>query len=125
MKDQLITLETAKLAKEKGFDTPTPWYYHPRYGLHTAFWEEDGDDNSNHNSDEWADGYYSAPTQSTLQKWLREKHHLHVFSIREEDDWIFKYCEFSQGNKTREGRVQYATYEQALEAGLLEALRLI
>jgi hypothetical protein len=78
MKEELINIETSKLAKEKGFDIPTAWHYHPKYGLHTAFWEEGGKDNSNYNSDDWASGYYSAPTQSLLQKWIREKHGIHI-----------------------------------------------
>jgi len=141
MKEKLITFETAKLAKEKGFDIPTAWHYHPRYGLHTAFWDEDSNDNSNHNSNEWADGYYSAPTQSLLQKWLREKRNIFL-TIRCDCDGKFDYhgydvkfgetCFVKPEYQVDENECfeigsfpyRFNTYEAALEAGLLETLKL-
>ena len=115
MKEELILFETAKLAKEKGFDEEVTNYYHPRYGL------SDGCEDS-YNREEQAEGYYSAPTQSLLQRWLREVHRIYLYislSGTKEISWFWsindkKYQDGSNNN-----------YEEALEAGLLEALKLI
>lgn len=79
---------------------------------------------------------YSRPTQSVAQKWLREIRGVYVyvepvigkrwtlsfcdFNVpTEESDWMEN--EINKGN----GYKVYATYEEALEAGLQEALKLI
>ena len=72
------------------------------------------------------------PTQSLLQKWLREVHKLHVNIIMYE----YWYPEVEIINDRAEsyphpnyeypnGKVDYETYEEALEIGLQEALKLI
>tara|TARA_R110001606_G_scaffold391495_1_gene559642 strand:+ start:65 stop:349 length:285 start_codon:yes stop_codon:yes gene_type:complete len=93
MKEQLITFETAKLAKEKGFEL---------------------------------NGYTNdieAPTQSLLQKWLREEHEIHltVTSISQES-WQCHITKIgdSLGKKYFE---DFYNYEEALEKGLMEALK--
>ena len=70
MEEQLISFETAKLAKEKGFDWICRVFY------------EDWDNNELHepispsdfNNEHVWEKTISAPTQSLLQKWLREVH---------------------------------------------------
>lgn len=79
---------------------------------------------------------YSRPTQSVAQKWLREIRGVYVyvepvigkrwklsfcdFNVpTEESDWMEN--EINKGN----GYKVYVTYEDALEAGLQEALKLI
>ena len=84
MKEQLVTFEVAKLAKEKGFDwieSDNKWY-----------------DNVGH-PEVSSQGYHqeinsyrtSIPTQSLLQKWLREEHKISVtvFSSSQES-WSVK-----------------------------------
>ena len=105
MTDQLISFETAKLAKEKGFLELT----------HKITWV----DNER----------YCIPTQSLLQKWLREKHNIDII--------IKPYTGDIKGTKTYATDItifgsnkyiklsRYDTYEQALEAALFEALKLI
>ena len=64
MKEELITFDTAKLAKEKGFnDTETYVSYH--YCISSKEAVLDGDRL-------FKEIYIPAPTQSLLQKWLRE-----------------------------------------------------
>ena len=63
MEEQLVSFETAKLAKKKGFNVPCCMGYHvPSKTIVMAF-------SSITNTD---DVHYSAPKQSLLQYWLRD-----------------------------------------------------
>ena len=136
MKDQLISFETAKLAKEKGFNevcleqysSETPPLritegkllssYH--YGFDRRNRYSNSDLDNGHESFTWLKGY-SAPTQSLLQKWLREKHNINLFLGKD-----FKYKEYKCLDE--DGKVAtyfHKTYEKALEKGLYGALTLI
>jgi hypothetical protein len=120
MKEQLITFETAKLAKEKGFDVYCETAYVYRYKEHES-------------EDYW---YYwksyvgslthdpltcdiGAPTQSLLQKWLREKHNTFI-SV----DVNYCYKIYFKDVLLSES-INYNNYEDALEVGLQEGLKLI
>lgn len=111
MKEQLITFEIAKLAKEKGFDIECVNRYKNNGILNDYTFGET----------------YSAPTQSLLQKWLREEREIHVevdaFSNSEEYYYYFGILTRKNGDWIRDGK--YRTYEDALEQGLKEALKLI
>lgn len=63
--EEICTYEVCKLAKEKGFDVPTAEFYNDdgNIGCYPRAF--------NHN--EFPDGDYAAPTQSLLQRWLREE----------------------------------------------------
>jgi len=141
MQEELITFETAKLAKEKGFNILTISYYTPEgYCTESAGYQTERLEESN-----WNDGQgsyptspeevdCSAPTQALLQKWLREVHNIDVFINR---DGMFRkesYCIFIHDNIKNISRLRpldndmfsgYSTYEEALEVGLQEALKLI
>lgn len=99
MEEQFISFETAKLAKEKGFLS--------RDNLVTI------------NSD------YFYLWMCELQKWLRDTHKIHitVTSISQES-WQYHITKIGEKLGDRCGE-DYATYEEALEDGLLEALKLI
>jgi len=115
MKEQLITFETAKLAKEKGFPKleingyPQIASGYTKEGIETIVLDKSY--------------YYQSPTQSLLQKWLREVHKIDVWCERfsTEESWIWQ-C--PKANRTRI-LDSYYTYEEALEKGLQEALKLI
>ena len=66
MKEQLVSFKTAKLAKEKGFNELETH-------IGTAY-SQLGDLCVNTG----ATNQFEAPTQSLLQKWLREKHNINV-----------------------------------------------
>lgn len=103
MEEQLVSLEVAKLLKEKGF----PQVYN-RINISTL---------PNCYS------YLSVPTQSLAQKWLREtkkviflvdylvKDEVYLFSILVNNVWYNLHYR--------------AIYEEALEEALKEALKLI
>ncbi len=121
MKEQLISLKIAKIAKEKGFN----------------IWQEKGFvrfiETGKIISEYWMDSMSDRveficfqPTQSLLQKWLREEH-LKIISIvplilkklyYKVTVWEY-YC--TQETKSK----FFETYEEALESGIEEALTLI
>jgi hypothetical protein len=131
MKEQLITFETAKLAKEKGFEGYTIWGYildtNDGEILVDDEWEEIMEDNPD--IFEFI-GY--APTQSLLQKWLREKHMLHCSSECNASGWMW-VIEKSNGTFIKDSGYSgdipesgmWKTYEEALEEGLKQGLKLI
>jgi len=119
MEEQLITFETAKLAKEKGFNA----------SCHELYRKMDNEliIGRNYASNLTTTGCI-APTQSLLQKWLREEHKIHIDVIHFIDQpinneiWPDCYQFFVDG----EAFHPYCkTYEETLEHGLLEALKLI
>jgi len=119
MEEQLISFGTAKLAKEKGFDEPVYAIYSGnQLGIFT---ENDTIFNKwNH----CRDATYSAPTQSLLQKWLREKHSIDV--LVDKGFLCDNYShEIYHKNDMFESEYIFKTYEKALEKGLYEALKLI
>lgn len=97
MEEQLITLETAKMLNDI---LPYRCYYQP--------------------------------TQSLLQKWLREIKNLHIAIIRDACGYGYDICKADNGTHIADGVFdgpndggQWDTYEEALEAGIQKALKLI
>ena len=135
MKEQLIQFKTAKLAIEKGFDLTTGEYYDRRdYNKSWNIVEIFNKRNIGKKA-------ISAPTQSLLQTWLRDECGVEV-NLKLNKDIIdsrvlfidaIEVRRFIIKNKkwhrwhdrlTEYEKITY-TYEQALEAGLIEALKLI
>ena len=173
MKEQLITLEVARLAKEKGYNpfkldekltqaiisNGTHHYIDTRNIRTTSyyFYKEDDEKAECHEmrtgemssrygrfdtvvehyfGKETNSNYYHAPTQSLLQKWLRDVHNLMInielffngavefaYNIYDLYDEKLIKQSFQGAGGSYEGT--WYDYEQALEAGLLEALKLI
>lgn len=121
MTDELITFETAKLAKEKGYDENSQRYFEIYRGkpncLHT---------NASVNNNRWRDkgfeNLWVCCTQGLLARWLREKHNLNIgmvyFNVPN-----YPYWEYRVHYKERYGNAD--TYEKSLEIALQEALKLI
>lgn len=132
MKDQLIEFETAKLAKEKGFDELIMTLYVCDPTVRLAKANNSGRTNSNYIERE---NYlvYSAPTQSILQRWLRENHNLYIDIHSGHYAWNNKvsfYTSIKNIYKGKDKHYKYrtkdvSTYEEALEKGLQEALNLM
>jgi len=151
MQDELIGFEVAKLAKEKGFNEECISGYRKKKDLMTIDRSEEsyfaGASRKFKNSelesynkdfhDDWV-VIYTAPTQSLLQKWLREVHKIYIeirnYQEYKKDNYAhtlnFTYdsnYNDDSGNKIGQiiSRKYYDYYELALEAGLLDALKLI
>lgn len=76
------------------------------------------------------------PTQSLLQKWLRDEHKIHVFigarlNVKKWDSHAYDLnmngTEYTKSHPLSKYKTQgvYDTYEEALEAGLQEGLKMI
>jgi len=134
MKEQLITFETAKLAKEKGFDIPIQHTVNKQNLVYSEYSKDLVKMIDTNVVDNWNDPKFieicSAPTQSLLQKWLRE---VHKINLVPDCMWIkggYECTGYDLNNENKEiisltKYGKYPTYEEALEAGLQEALKLI
>ena len=144
MKEEIISYKTAKLAKERGFNGFCMFYYEkstkslkPIFNGQYHIDEQDSDNlHFGFDMNAQSNSYYSAPTQSLLQKWLREKHLIFVkINSTIQLNWYWEYIKYSDKPhhsqhpaKIGEQYVdhkKYNSYEKALEKGLQETLKLI
>lgn len=112
MTEELVTLETAKMLREKGFQQRK--YLINVSTLHHCY------------------KYLSVPPQSVAQKWLRETKNLHIEIYRNACGYGYAIVKANNGtwmedddSKGPNDGGKWDTYEEALEAGLQEALELI
>lgn len=125
MEDRLINLTTAILLKEKGFNIKCRFFYTELNGL-----EEFNNYTGNYSlKDTFYDKknnsvYYESPTQSLVQKWLREKHKLFIcVKHKITGDLENPIVEFTyNGNNGEWNNKYYDSYEEALENALIECL---
>jgi len=122
MQEQLITFETAKLAKEKGFNSVGSPYYDNRGN-------KDGYTPQALLTKDFIKGATFEKThavrQSILQKWIREVHGLHIIIDCTANSGDYRVCVFKiQGGEYYNIDNRFTTYEDALETGLQEALKL-
>ena len=120
---EVISLETAKLAREKGFDVLVPNFYtdHTYLGKDVQY-NPIGIVKRNYNAFK---DKYSAPTQSLLQRWLRENHNIHIMicpKMTPSNEIV--YYSFT-GTKKKDWLNCYNTYEEVLELALVESLKSI
>lgn len=123
MKDKLISFDTAKLAKEAGFDEAVLNHY-ALENTYSSSYETFQDDVKNSEIEPLE---YSAPTQSLLQKWLRENSGIHVevlFDHCGTKKYDYMLCR-TKPDLHADSDKDYSTYELALESGLNEALKLV
>ena len=120
MQEELVTLETAKLLKEKGYN---------EYSVLVI-----GDNGKEavvafRTNSDLPEGVYSRPTQSFATKWLRESKNLHIeISYMYGDYWIYDILTIPRHDLvglSDRPLEHYKSYEEALEAGIQEALKLI
>ena len=120
MKEELIKFQTAKLAKEKGFNWMVAHHYTNELVMPK---KEVLGASTNGESDK-----FSAPRQSLLQKWLREEYSIHIYieSLKNFNGWYYipgrKYLKGGKFKNFLDHAYSYYSYEEALEKGLIEAL---
>ena len=144
MEENLISFESAKLAKEKGFESELSTYYNADKKLiinkvdirniYSASPNHLGAPTINDfegylsSIDNSLDDFILAPTQSLLQKWLREKHRINISvypHLHEEKITEYAYMIYINYADTYSEGFDFHTYEESLEYGLQEALKLI
>ena len=110
--DEICTYEVCKLAQEKGFNVPTDFCYE-------------------HNGCLVRCGSIAAPTQSLLQRWLREQKGIHISidyqqGVDEDcpsyDYSVYRWPINTDAFVSEEWKDGYSTYELALEDALKYAL---
>lgn len=123
MTEELVTLETAKQLRKKGFNEYCKNVIDinniPRETLYRI-------------NDDLPKQCFSQPTQSIAQKWLRETKNLHIEIYRNACGYGYIIVKANNGtwmedddSKGPNDGGNWDTYEEALEAGLQEALELI
>lgn len=123
MTEEHVTLETAKLLKEKGFNEYCKDVISDKgLMMETIF----------RTSKDLPKSFYSCPMQSIAQKWLRETKNLHIeiyrsavgygYAIVKADNGTWQEDDDSRG--PNDGGL-WDTYEEALEAGIRGVLKLI
>lgn len=131
MREKYITIETAKLAAEKGFNIET----------RNSDYMVDGNYTGEVGSCISCTEYVPCPNQALLQKWLREVHQIYV-DVDIDQTTYPKFCYMISrfiGNPTDLAAEEWGwqnhpngvdwglhrKWEDALEEGLFEALKLI
>ena len=137
LREKLISFETAILAKEKGFknacdgfvNKDNEYIFMPDllYPNNSEFSHNSEEDPEVVEWEELMKTLVLAPTQSLLQKWLRE---VHEISIKIDDYYTnsrvrfdYNVCELGSQEDNPVGI--FETYEEALEIGLYQALLLL
>lgn len=144
MREQLINFETAKLAKEKGFQrfkfselVSGEFYFYDKNGyLESNYYKNGSGSKSGAMLNDPIIGAVlsnscEAPTQSFLQKWLRDEHCIHIIIIPTVTMyWTYKIINLGselieQPPYDNVCECDFKTCEEALETALQEALKLI
>lgn len=149
MKETKITFETAKLAKEKGFQLGSSnsyCQYHTDYNydndpshresykkgqiqfLMDSFMINDEKEIGDFSNEYYT--LYEAPSQTLLQKWLREKHNIDVYIVpsgasKKLRNNLYHFILWYKDEYQTESEVSSKIYEEAMERGLFTALRLL
>ena len=130
MKLELVSFEVAKILKEKGFNIPSGKMYQTPVGnlINPEY---------SYKSD------IQAPTLALVQKWLRGVHDIYVtigYEGEDSDSYCFAYTIQHENTSSKEKKLYkrmitdysrqansgyWDTYEQALEQGIIEALKLL
>ena len=118
MTDDYVSLETARLLKEAGFDWKCEWFFTEKELLGYSSISE------NHNKIHEYGGC-SRPTLSLAAKWLRKENNIYVEVIRKFTCWKFSLINLNPVCIIKLTAGSFNTYEEALEKGLKEALERI
>lgn len=124
MNEDYVSLEVAKLLKEKGFDSHYSTHFYKNNKLECymedrkKYWLQ---------KDE-----YAAPTLYMAQKWLREKKNIHIDVYRNASGWLYNLNKADSGTLILEGKCKgpndggaWDVYEDCLNIAIAKSLELI
>lgn len=129
-KEDYVSLEVAKMLKEKGYDEP----YETEVNIYLGTWAYCDYDHVGARNSNLPSNKASYPTLYEAQKWLRERgvfievmpHYSHKYEIVEYEYKITTYfLLMGKPCKWAKSKEYYEKYEQALNEGIKEALKLI
>ena len=126
--EDYVSLETAKLLKEKGFDENCDRSY-VGDDAEELSWSR-GANNSYYKEFYKDISLYSAPRISFVMKWLREVHDMYIKVSPYINDSYNFYCDvYTKGSESWDNQNvelgDFPTYEQAAEAAIKYCLNLI
>lgn len=107
-KEDFVSLEMAKILKDKEFDSPILY----------ECWKYDMDN----------EDFYIMPTLYEVHKWLRDKKHVYIeVSYMYDNYWDYEIWSIPMNKKLiRKDRiVEYESYEDALREGISDVLEII
>lgn len=107
-KEDFVSLEMAKILKDKGFDSPILY----------ECWKHDTDN----------DDFYIMPTLYEVHKWLRDKKHVYIEVIYMCDNyWYYDIWLILMNKKLilKDSIVEYESYEDAIREGISDVLEII
>ena len=123
MEERLCSFETSMMAKEKGFNIPQRICCVSINGqTYHEIWTDSIVDTD--------EVLCYQPTQTILQKWLREQHSIEAYALPSYTDngkyvWEVLKQRRLKTSQTSITKSYFDTYEDALEEGLKEGLKLI
>lgn len=135
-KEDYVSLEVAKLLKEKGYNEPCE----KEVNIYLGTWAYCDYDHVGARNSNLPTNKASYPTLYEAAKWLRNNHQLHIdvgmcgdYSTDADgnkvDEWEFwtfdMYYTTNFTNHIYDCKGEYDTYEEALNEGIFEALKLI
>lgn len=123
IEESYVSLETARMLKEVGFDVPCT----SQYTENEFAWE-----NLRKTDFNKSNYVFSRPTQALVARWLREVHNIYVCIDMNAAGWYYNLCKSCDGtyilwssyHGPNDGG-NWDSYEESLEAGLQEAIKLI
>ena len=123
MNEDYVSLEVAKLLKEKGFKWKCDNQVVEKIpGTEREEWDEDEcayvtKTNCN---------IYPKPTLYMAKKWLREVQKIHiVIDFKLKDSWYYRMYDLHENELIEHSEEYFNTYEEALQAGILDTLKSI
>lgn len=126
VEEQFVSFDTARMLKEAGFDVPTRKYYEV---------DDDGEatrlfDHGTYDHNRFGYKEYSCPTQALASRWLRETHHyaICVWFSKDHEKWFYAHGDMDNMAFDTDYNISefiFDSYEEAFEAGLQEAIKLI
>lgn len=117
-KEDYVSLEVAKLLKEKEYDEEC--------GLAISINSREGQRFISHRTNSLLPrDICSKPNLYEAQKWLRNKHKIHICVDFNASGWYCRLYEIIYGEFILQTEGYKDSYEEALNAGILGALRLI
>lgn len=122
IEESYVSFDTARMLKEAGFEANLKTRYVEEEKDEWAFWES-GTKRSDYN---YFDDTIACPTQALAARWLREVHNIFIQLNPTFDGWLLDLFDLKKHQYILTNKNANAdSYEQALEDGLQEAIKLI
>lgn len=123
IEEQFVSFDTAQMLKEAGFDVPVYKHYTKTGAIWTSAMPEKHNDKMDYMC-------FPCPTQALAARWLREAYHyaVCVWFSKDHEKWFYAHGNMDNIVFDTDYCISeyiYDSYEEGLEAGLQEAVKLI